>query len=333
MKKFLISIIFIALTIAITPTISLLNGNTLSKTTEHNNTLKNAKETVTASKLSKNNINKKDDFFHIYDKSNGKVLEVSKEEFCCNALITQVEEDYPIEAMKALAVTINTYYSYIQSNNKSDKNHYDFECNSKVWDIYVSTEQVKEKLGDTFNDTYKIFKEAVEEVKDKLIYYNNQVCITPFFEISSGTTNSYKEIYGKEMPYLINTPSPFDKTANNYKITTIITNKELDSIFRNSMKNYKEDNFIISEIKNNNYGTVLSLKIGNNDVSGMDFSNLLKLRSNCFDIEQDDEKCTITTYGYGDNIGLSKYGAAQLAKQGYSCEEIIKYYFNGTNIK
>lgn len=333
MKKFLISIIFIALIIATTPTISLLNENTSNKNSENiNKTFEKVSKLVTISDTSKNTVNPKDDFFNIYDKSTDKVLKVSKEEFCCNALITQVEEDYPVEAMKALAITINTYYSYIKANDKSDSKQYDFECNSKVWDIYVSTEQIKEKLGDTFNDTYNIFKKTVKQIKNKLIYYNNKVCITPFFEISSGTTNSYKEIYGKDIPYLTNTPSPFDKTANNYKTTTVITKEELDSIFSNTIKNYNKNNHQMSEIKKNNYGTVLSLKIGDNIINGIDFYNSLKLRSNCFDIKQDDDKCTITTYGYGENIGLSKYGASQLAKQGYSYEEIIKYYFCDTDI-
>lgn len=36
--------------------------------------------------------------------------------------------------------------------------------------------------------------------------------------------------------------------------------------------------------------------------------------------------------GYGHGVGLSQYGAVQMAKQGYKAEEIMKYYFKGVEI-
>ena len=37
--------------------------------------------------------------------------------------------------------------------------------------------------------------------------------------------------------------------------------------------------------------------------------------------------------GWGHGIGMSQYGAKQMAEEGYTCEEIIKYYYTGVSIK
>ena len=41
---------------------------------------------------------------------------------------------------------------------------------------------------------------------------------------------------------------------------------------------------------------------------------------------------TITTYGYGHGVGMSQYGANELAKQGKTYDEIISHYYQNVNI-
>ena len=70
------------------------------------------------------------------------------------------------------------------------------------------------------------------------------------------------------------------------------------------------------------------------DVESIDeFRNLLKLRSADFEIEINDEKIKVTTYGYGHGVGMSQYGANEMAKQGYSYIQILKHYYTGVVIK
>ena len=46
----------------------------------------------------------------------------------------------------------------------------------------------------------------------------------------------------------------------------------------------------------------------------------------------DHEMFTFTVYGWGDGVGLSQYGAVGMAKDGYSCEQILKHYYTGVKI-
>jgi len=59
----------------------------------------------------------------------------------------------------------------------------------------------------------------------------------------------------------------------------------------------------------------------------------LKLKSTNFTIKEADNIVTITTKGYGHGVGMSQYGALGMAKEGYTYDKILKYYYQGTEIK
>ena len=59
----------------------------------------------------------------------------------------------------------------------------------------------------------------------------------------------------------------------------------------------------------------------------------LNLKSNHFDIELKNNKIYITTKGYGHGVGMSQYGAQGMALKGYKYDEILKYYYQGVEIK
>ena len=63
------------------------------------------------------------------------------------------------------------------------------------------------------------------------------------------------------------------------------------------------------------------------------FKKRLSLRSNDFTIQKNNENITITTKGFGHGVGMSQYGANALAKRHKTYDEILKYYYQGTNLQ
>ena len=352
MKNAILSVILTTLLIATAPLISLtinsdknataqssatavVNSKQESKKSTEKSTEVTTNKEVTTSKPTNSEKSKSDDYsFKIYDNATKKIITVSDFDFCCGALATEVETDIPKEALKAQAVAIYTYYSYLRSNSRADKKDYDFECNSKIWEVYVSKDELKEKWGETFDESYKIISEAVSEVSNTFVLYDDKLCMTKYFEISSGNTNSYKEIYGEDIPYLVTVPSPFDTVANNYKTEIKFTKEEFDSAVKEKFSDYKPDDTgkNISDISKNDYGTVLNINVGNIKTTGSELADALNLRSSAFEITSDDDTYTFTTYGYGENISMSQFGLNQLAKQGSSYKEILEYYYPDTTI-
>ena len=62
-------------------------------------------------------------------------------------------------------------------------------------------------------------------------------------------------------------------------------------------------------------------------------SSKVKKQLDELEIEKNDEKVKVTTYGYGHGVGMSQYGANEMAKQGYSYIQILKHYYTGVVIK
>ncbi|MEE0931416.1 MAG: SpoIID/LytB domain-containing protein [Acutalibacteraceae bacterium] len=302
-----------------------------SKATEKINeaTIKNVEPSTKSSSATS------DCSFKIFDKSTNNVITVNDFDFCCGALATETEADIPFEALKAQAIAVHTYYSYLRNESRNSNKEYDFECNSKIWQVYVSESQLKEKLGDTFDDTYNTIKKAVNEVSDTFVLYENKLCMTKYFEISSGTTYSNKEIYNEDIPYLQSIPSPFDTLANNYKTEVIFSEDEFNKTLKEKYSNYTpkdspDEN--ISDIDITEHGAVLKLKVGNTEITGDDFVDMFNLRSRNFSISYTNEKYSITVLGYGENIGLSKFGACEMSKQGSDYFEILQHYYPNTEI-
>ena len=78
---------------------------------------------------------------------------------------------------------------------------------------------------------------------------------------------------------------------------------------------------------------MIFLSINGNSFKGREFQKLLGLRSNDFDIIENESTILIKTRGFGHGVGLSQYGSNGLAKQKKNYIEILKYYYQGTEIK
>ena len=58
-----------------------------------------------------------------------------------------------------------------------------------------------------------------------------------------------------------------------------------------------------------------------------------QLKSASFDISYSSDGYFIfTTYGWGHGVGMSQNGANILAKNGYTYDQILKYYYTGIDV-
>jgi len=74
------------------------------------------------------------------------------------------------------------------------------------------------------------------------------------------------------------------------------------------------------------------MRIGNVELTGREVRSLYGLRSSCFKIISNDATITFEVTGYGHGVGMSQYGANAMAKEGYNYIDILKHYYQGTEI-
>ena len=68
-------------------------------------------------------------------------------------------------------------------------------------------------------------------------------------------------------------------------------------------------------------------------MTGEEFRNCLNLNSACFYLKEVEGKVRIVTKGLGHGLGLSQYGANELAKEGKTYREILQYYYKDSSIE
>lgn len=140
---------------------------------------------------------------------------------------------------------------------------------------------------------------------------------------------------GKGYPYLQVVETSGEENYSGYKSEAEFTKKEFEKKIKEKHQdfkiNYKDKDCIkIEEIDNSN--RVITVKIGNLKLSGVEVRTLLGLKSANFKVEIKDNKIKFTVIGYGHGVGMSQTGADSLAKQGKKYDEIIKHFYKDVEI-
>ena len=73
--------------------------------------------------------------------------------------------------------------------------------------------------------------------------------------------------------------------------------------------------------------------IGGEDISTAKLRRLFSLRSASMTVELEDDTVRFYVTGYGHGVGMSQYGANELAKEGSGWQEILTHYYSNATIE
>ena len=256
--------------------------------------------------------------------NNNKIEALDLEEYIVGVISCEMPASFEIEALKANAVAARTY----ALKKMNENNIYDLE-NSTNNQCYINTVQMKDKWKDNYDYYYTKILTAVKETEGKIITYNDEVITAFYFSTSNGYTENSENVFSQKLEYLRSVDSYWDEnTKTFYKEVEFEEKNFLQLLNINSDKVNK-----IEIISRSNTGRVNEIKINENVFKGTIFRTLLALRSTDFEIDLTNGKVKIKTKGYGHGVGLSQYGANEMAKLGYNFEAILKHYYTNIEIK
>lgn len=268
--------------------------------------------------------------FKILDTSSHQIIEVEDREFCIGAVAYEMPPSFETEALKAQCVACYTHFSRLRENPDSNLNGADFSADLSKGELYISDKLLKEKWGNMYGESRQKIESAVDDVFGQTLTDNDGHLIqVAYHAISSGQTESSKEIFGFDSPYLQPVSSAGDVNVSGY-----LSSKEISADrFREVMSAEKiqlegSPDTWIGECQKTQSATVKTLQVGNQKISGEKIRELFNLRSACFDIKYNKNKFILTVYGYGHGVGMSQYGANAMASQGSSYDEILHHYYN-----
>lgn len=267
----------------------------------------------------KTNVKQNNEIIVTLYRNNGNILKLKLEDYIIGVVSSQMPVTFNIEALKAQAVVCRTHALKNIHENKKFKV---FSTQS-----YKDISQLKLQWGKNFNKYYKKIKEAVTTTKGQVIKYKNNYINAIYHPISNCKTEDSINVLGKYIPYLKSVDSSFDKISKSFENKVNFSIEEFCTLLGlNVQKSIKY------KITRNKSGRVKNIIVNNKIYKGIEFKKLLKLYSTDFSIDIDNNSVTITTHGYGHGIGMSQYGANEMAKMGYNYIQILKHYYTGVSI-
>ena len=257
----------------------------------------------------------------------GNIDKIFFEEYIVGVLAGEMPIYFEKEALKAQAVAARSYaLKRIEYNKDNDYDVVDSIMNQ----VYLDNDYLKSAWGENYIDNINKLREAVNETSMEYLEYNGEVIDALFFSTSNGYTETASLVFDVDLPYLKSVKSAWDEdTSSAFRSTSSMN---INDFYEKIGLPYSDD-FSFKVLKRSSTNRIISLSINNREFTGKSLYNKLGLKSTDFSLKKEGNNIIISTVGYGHGVGMSQYGALGMAKEGYGYQDILKYYYSGTNIK
>ena len=277
------------------------------------------------------NLPKQSTSFKVLNFQSKEITEISSTDYIFGVVAAEMPALYEKEALKAQAVAAYTF-ALCRKNENIDK-EYDITTDSFTDQGFITKEEAAQRWGENTEEYTKKIKDAINEVSGYAITYENQPIIAVYHALSSGKTESSKDVWGIELEYLTPVASESDKLAANFETEVSFTLEELKEKLKDTVELTGEPEKIFSDCKRTDSGAVISINICDKEIRGADLRSLLDLRSSDFSVDYKEQKFIFTVRGYGHGVGMSQNGANNMAKLGSEFDEILTYYYKGSRVE
>lgn len=278
----------------------------------------------------------------VFIEGQNKIVELELEDYIRGVVAAEMPAAFDIEALKAQAIAARTFAfaNLIQNGGSGCAKHSGADvCSTVHCQAYVTKEErFRNWPASMANEYWNKLTQAVLETKGMVITYNNEVARhIKYHSTSNGKTENSIYVFGYQEPYLVSVESPYEEGTPSFSSKVVMKKQEF-------IRRIKELNPEVS-ISSNNLAKqikilewtegdrVKTIKIGNKTFSGIDIRWAMGLKSASFTINIDSKNVTFNVKGYGHGVGMSQWGANEMAKRGKKYDEILKHYYKGIEIK
>ena len=277
--------------------------------------------------------------YRVLDTSTGLVSEVTVRDYIIGAAAAEMPATFEPEAIKAQMVAAHTYAERQRLREQSSPTPQlcgaDFSNDPAKYQGFFTDSQMQHYYGENYDAYYAKLSAAADEAERYILTYGGEPIIAAFHSISAGKTESAANAGGTYTPYLVPADSSSDTAAPTYLEEKAFSRDLLAARLTKSFEGIELGDDFTEWIKVrtvSDSGTVMTASVGDTIASGNDIREALGLRSACFEIAYTADEAIFTTKGFGHGVGMSQYGANELAKAGGTWREILSHYYTGCEI-
>lgn len=273
----------------------------------------------------------------LYHSKTDSIEEINLDVYLYGVVCAEMPASFEKEALKAQAIVARTYTIYKIQNNESKHGDAGICDDSTCCQAWISKEERLSRWEDDVKeDFWNKIVEAVDETKGKIVTYEGEPINAFFHSNSGGKTEPPINVWGGSgYPYLQTVETWGEESYSQYYSEVEYSKQTFIDKIREKHRefeiNFDEEN-CIQILEYTEGDRVKTIKLGNIELSGVEVRTLLGLKSANFFLDIKGDTIKISVKGYGHGVGMSQTGADSLAKQGKSCEEIIKHFYTGVEI-
>lgn len=246
------------------------------------------------------------------------------ENFVIYILAEQIPPEYPAAALQSQAVIARTYlYQMLQGQG---------EVSADTLSIaYKTLSQMKKEWGDRYTEYYKNLENAVAATAGRTLKYEGGYIDAMFHHACAGYTRSG----GEQRPYLMPVASDDVSYEGFLSISTWTPDefvKKIQELHGDTGLSASGIMDTVQIVERDEGGYITAIQIGTALYKGEEIQEALGLSSPSFTIESFEDKIRIVCQGDGHGFGLSQWGAARMAENGSTFEEILNYYYKNIEL-
>lgn len=257
------------------------------------------------------------------------VNHVPLEEYLYSVVGSEMYPYWPLEALKAQAVAARSFVLF-RLRRPADP---DFDVGRTVtWQAYKGYSRESDST-----------REAVNATRGEVVTHRGQIIEAVYHAASGGHTENVEDIWSAPRPYLRGVPD-FDQEAPVYSWQKTFTQAQLSRIFPGLGQVTS-----FTPVRTTPHGRVMQMQVtgtaGSKTYTGAELRRLLDLRSTLFQVTPTQSDIASTQVvnqpngsfafqgrGFGHGLGMSQWGAFGLAQRGYNYQQILQYYYQGTEV-
>ena len=264
----------------------------------------------------------------VYITGEERVEEMDIETYLCGVLAGEMKNNWPMEALKAQAILARTFVIKFLSEKQSKYENAD---------ISTDVEEAQAYNAEAVNDR---IRQAVNETRGQIVCYENEPIYAWFHSHAGGKTANAQEglSYKDEASYTqsVRSIESADADAETQAWTTTFAAEEVINAAQECGVKIEDKLHSAAMGAMGESGRVRTIRLNGYDVPANELRIALgstKMRSTMINsISLWDGKVTIKGTGYGHGVGMSQWGAYEMAKQGKTAREIIAHYFKNVDI-
>jgi len=265
----------------------------------------------------------------VYIEEEDRIEEMDPEEYIACVVAGEMDNAWPLEALKAQAILARTFLYQFLVN----KEHSSLEPEA---DISTSTAESQAFNAEAVND---LVKQAVSETRGMVAAYGGKYIKAWFHACSGGVTATAEDGLGytkEPTPYIVSVKSdesaaPETHTGWQAEFTAGEVKEALKAI------GVSAEELAPVELKDiGPSGRCITVSFGGTPASAAELRMALdpkKFRSTLItSIVWEDDVLKVQGKGFGHGVGMSQWGAYSMAKNGSTAQQILEHYYKDIDI-